>query len=124
MHYIKVSVLQEIVLDTIRKVCGFVRESEGEFSLPNDNADEPEAYDPVEHQRAIYRKSYYKHRDEILDKTRAKREVIKAAKLAAMPVKTPFMQNHRAFLSFLQYSKAYLPISVTLSGILILAMPE
>jgi hypothetical protein len=24
MHYIKVSVLQEIVLDTIRKVCGFV----------------------------------------------------------------------------------------------------
>jgi hypothetical protein len=31
MHYIKVSVLQEIVLDTIRKVCGFVRESEDEF---------------------------------------------------------------------------------------------
>jgi hypothetical protein len=61
----------------------------GEFSLPNDNADEPEPFDPLEHQRAIYRKSYYKHRDEILAKTRAKREAIKAAKLAAIPVKTP-----------------------------------
>jgi hypothetical protein len=60
-----------------------------EFALPNDNTDEPEPFDPIEHQRAIYRKSYYKHRDEILAKTRAKREAIKAAKLAALPVKTP-----------------------------------
>jgi DNA invertase Pin-like site-specific DNA recombinase len=61
----------------------------GEFALPNDNTDEPEPFDPIEHQRAIYRKSYYKHRDEILAKTRAKREAIKAAKLASMPKKSP-----------------------------------
>jgi hypothetical protein len=34
----------------------------GEFSLPNDNTDEPEPFNPLEHQLAIYRKSYYKHR--------------------------------------------------------------
>jgi hypothetical protein len=59
------------------------------LSAQYETEDEPEQFYPLEHQREIYRKSYYKRHDEILAKTRAKREVIKAAKLAAIPVKTP-----------------------------------
>jgi hypothetical protein len=61
----------------------------GEFSLPNESNEEPEPFDPVEHRRAIGRKSYHKRRVEILAKSQAKRDAEKAAKLAATPVKTP-----------------------------------
>jgi len=31
MHYIRTAVLQELILDTIRQVCGYVRENQAEF---------------------------------------------------------------------------------------------
>jgi hypothetical protein len=62
----------------------------GRFNPPIEGEPaEEEPFDPVEHRRAQYRASYYKHRDEILAKKAAEREQENAAKLAATPVKTP-----------------------------------
>jgi hypothetical protein len=62
----------------------------GQFNVPLDGEPaEEEPFDPIEHRRAQYRASYYKHRDEILAKKAAEREQAKAAKLAAAPIKTP-----------------------------------
>jgi hypothetical protein len=62
----------------------------GRFNVPFDGEPaEEEPFDPVEHRRAQYRASYYKHRDEILAKKAAEREQAKTEKLAAAPIKTP-----------------------------------
>jgi len=62
----------------------------GQLNVPLDGEPiEEEPFDPVEHRRAQYRASYYKHRDEILAKKAEERAQEKAAKLAAAPVKTP-----------------------------------
>jgi hypothetical protein len=62
----------------------------GKFNAPV--AGEPveeEPFDPDEHRKAQYRDYYYRHRDEILAKKAAERELEKAERIANTPVKTP-----------------------------------
>jgi Skp family chaperone for outer membrane proteins len=49
---------------------------------------EEEPFDPIEHRRKIQRESYYRHRDEILAKKAAQRELEKAERMANAPSKT------------------------------------
>jgi hypothetical protein len=59
----------------------------GRYDPPGQEEAEP--FDPVEHQRAIWRNYYHRHREEIQAEKAARYTEKKAAKLAAMPVKTP-----------------------------------
>ncbi len=62
----------------------------GQFNLPNEGEPtEEEPFDPIAHRCEIGRNSYYRHREEILAKKAAKREEVKAIKLATLPAKTP-----------------------------------
>jgi hypothetical protein len=61
----------------------------GDFRVPGQEESEPEPIDPVEHQRAIWRAYYHRHKDEIRVEQAERAAAKKAAKLAALPVKTP-----------------------------------
>jgi hypothetical protein len=61
----------------------------GKFDVPGYEEPEPEPFDPVEHQRTKWRANYYKYRDKIMAAKAEKAAGEKAARVAAMPVKTP-----------------------------------
>jgi hypothetical protein len=61
----------------------------GQFKVPGYEEPEPEPFDPLEHQRAIWRSYYHRHKEEIKADKAKRAEEKKKAKLAAMPVKTP-----------------------------------
>jgi hypothetical protein len=61
----------------------------GQFKVPGYEEPEPEPFDPVEHQREIWRNYYHRHKEEIRADQARRYEERKQAKLAAKPVKTP-----------------------------------
>jgi hypothetical protein len=61
----------------------------GQFKVPGYEEPELKPFDPVEHQREIWRNYYHRHKDEIKADKAKRAEEKKKAKLAAMPVKTP-----------------------------------
>jgi hypothetical protein len=61
----------------------------GKFDVPDQEKNESKPFDPVEHQRAIWRKCYYKNRDRILSEKRKQTEDRKAATLAAKMSRSP-----------------------------------
>jgi hypothetical protein len=61
----------------------------GNFKVPGYEEPEAEPFDPVEHQREIWRNHYHRHKAEINAEKAKRYEEKKQAKLAAMPVKTP-----------------------------------
>ncbi len=62
----------------------------GRFNVPVEGEPaEEEPFDPDEHRKAMYRNYYYRHRDKILAKKAAERELEKAERIANTPVKTP-----------------------------------
>jgi hypothetical protein len=61
----------------------------GKFDVPGKRESDPEPFDPVEHQRAIWRNYYYRYSEKICIERAARAAEKKAAKLASMPVKTP-----------------------------------
>ena len=61
----------------------------GKFEVPGQEKTEAKPFDPVEHQRAIWRKCYHKNRDRILAERRERTEERKAAKLAEKMSRSP-----------------------------------
>jgi hypothetical protein len=61
----------------------------GQFNPPIEEEPAPEEPDPIERRRENGRNSYYRHREEILAKQKAKRDAAKEELLANAPVKTP-----------------------------------
>jgi hypothetical protein len=61
----------------------------GRFEVPGYEEAEPEAFDPVEHQRAIWRNFYHRHKEEIRAEKAKRAEAKKAAKLAAKAARSP-----------------------------------
>jgi hypothetical protein len=61
----------------------------GDFSVPGQEETVPEPVGPVEHQRAIWRAYYHRHKEKIRMEQAKRAGAKKAAKLAALPVKTP-----------------------------------
>jgi hypothetical protein len=78
----------------------------GKFDVPGYEEPEPKPYDPVEHQREIWRNFYHRHKERINADKAKRAEAKKQAKLAAMPVKMPEeieeermarLERHRAY---------------------------
>jgi DNA invertase Pin-like site-specific DNA recombinase len=61
----------------------------GNFRVPGQEEPEPGLIGPVDRQREYWRDYYHSHKDKINMEKARRAEVKKAAKLAAMPVKTP-----------------------------------
>jgi DNA invertase Pin-like site-specific DNA recombinase len=61
----------------------------GRFDVPGQKKAEPEPFDPVEHQREIWRNYYYRYRDKIRARKTRQTEERKAAKLAAKAARSP-----------------------------------
>jgi hypothetical protein len=61
----------------------------GDFRVPGQEEAEPKPLDPVEHQREIWRNYYHRHKEKIHTEQARRAEAKKAAKLAALPIKTP-----------------------------------
>ena len=61
----------------------------GDFHVPGQEELEPKQIDPVERQREVWRNYYHRHKEEIRIEKAERYEAKKAAKLAALPVKTP-----------------------------------
>jgi DNA invertase Pin-like site-specific DNA recombinase len=61
----------------------------GKFEVPGYEETKPKPFDPVEHQREIWRNHYHRHKAEINAEKARRAEEKKQAKLAAMPAKTP-----------------------------------
>ena len=61
----------------------------GDFHVPGQEETEPAPLDPVERQREVWRNYYHRHKEEINMEKARRYEAKKAAKLAALPIKTP-----------------------------------
>jgi len=61
----------------------------GKFDVPGQIKEEAKPFDPVEHQRAIWRSHYHRNREKILAEKRRHTEERKATKLAAKASRSP-----------------------------------
>jgi hypothetical protein len=59
------------------------------INIPGQEKPELKPFDPVEHQREIWRNYYHRHKEEIRAKQAQSYEEKRQAKLASMPVKSP-----------------------------------
>jgi hypothetical protein len=59
------------------------------IDIPGQEKPELKPFDPVEHQRGIWRNYYHRHKEEIRAKQAQRYEEKRQAKLASMPVKSP-----------------------------------